>query len=629
MPTQTVKYILDADTSKASSGLKSAAKTAAKLGAAVAAVGTAFFAFQKQVVDMVNNLNDLSTRSGLATDQIQALQTAFIASGQSAGSAVSLLSRFPAVLNQVQRGTGEAADQFAKLGISATDSNGNLRDSSAVFGELVSKIQRIENPTQKAAAAVAVFGRQGAALVQALGAGEFERFQHFVTEYGVKTGPQASQQAAQFQRAIALLKVTIQGVAQRAAELLGGSGGIVFFAGKIAGILVGSFDVLESTIKFFQDLAMKAFNSITIGAMKMLRVLQETSKFLGIDVQIVDPKSLDKQIKRLQQVNAEINTIQKKEGRQLFQVLTKGFEAGSEATRNFTELVRSAKQPLNDMNAGMDQLQKSTEKTAESARKLTESISPELAGARSFVSDPLQGTIEAGIGALGVAGPQAAAIGAILQSLGQIGKKSPEELKKEFKMQTEAMIKGIEVLPDLLVTILPPVLAKFIFDLQLLLAVKLPFLLLDAILRGIFEGGKFLVNELKNFFSSGDFFGSIGKAIKDAFSDIIDFFVSVGDPTQRAFMGGGRMISAQGGIRFTGADRGLAMLHEGEFVVPQSGQAPQQVQRRLDQSQGGSGPQIIINSAIVEHSAIDALVRRIEERFGAFGASTSTLFGGV
>ena len=71
------------------------------------------------------------------------------------------------------------------------------------------------------------------------------------------------------------------------------------------------------------------------------------------------------------------------------------------------------------------------------------------------------------------------------------------------------------------------------------------------------------------------------------------------------------------------------MLHEGEFVVPQSGQTPQQVQRRLDQSGGGSGPQIIINSAIVEHSAIDALVRRIEERFGAFGAGTSTLFGGV
>lgn len=625
MPTQTVKYILDADTSKASSGLKSAAKTAAKLGAAVAAVGTAFFAFQKQVVDMVNNLNDLSTRSGLATDQIQALQTAFVASGQSAGSAVSLLSRFPAVLNQVQRGTGEAADQFAKLGISATDSNGNLRDSSAVFGELVSKIQRIQNPTQKAAAAVAVFGRQGAALVQALGAGEFERFQEFVTEYGVKTGPQASQQAAQFQRAIALLKVTIQGVAQRAAELLGGSGGIVFFAGKIAGILVGSFDVLESTIKFFQDLAMKAFNSITIGAMKMLRVLQETSKFLGIDVQIVDPKTLNKQIKRLQQVNAEINTIQKKEGRQLFQVLTRGFEAGSQATKKFTDLVTTAKQPINDMNAGMDQLQKSTEKTAEAAKKLSESISPELAGARSFVSDPLQGTIEAGIGALGVAGPQAAAIGAILQSLGALGKKTPEELREEFKLQTEAMIKGIEVLPDLLITILPPVLAKFIFDLQLLLTVKLPFILIDALIRG----GAEIIKSIRRYFSGGDFAGAIGGSIKQALGDTLGFLGAVIDPNQRAFMGGGRMISAQGGIRFTGADRGLAMLHEGEFVVPQSGQAPQQVQRRLDQSGGGSGPQIIINSAIVEHSAIDALVRRIEERFGAFGASTSTLFGGV
>lgn len=94
-----------------------------------------------------------------------------------------------------------------------------------------------------------------------------------------------------------------------------------------------------------------------------------------------------------------------------------------------------------------------------------------------------------------------------------------------------------------------------------------------------------------------------------------------------SFMSGGKFLSAEGGIRFTGRDRGLAMLHEGEFVVPQSGQAPQQVQRRLNNRQ--AGPQIVINSAVVDSNAIDSLVRQIESRFGAFGASTSTLFGGV
>jgi len=72
---------------------------------------------------------------------------------------------------------------------------------------------------------------------------------------------------------------------------------------------------------------------------------------------------------------------------------------------------------------------------------------------------------------------------------------------------------------------------------------------------------------------------------------------------------------------------GMAMLHRGEFVVPQSGQRPQQVDRQLNRS--GGGMVININSAVVDRNAVDALVREIEIRFNnTFGTSSSNLFGG-
>ena len=90
---------------------------------------------------------------------------------------------------------------------------------------------------------------------------------------------------------------------------------------------------------------------------------------------------------------------------------------------------------------------------------------------------------------------------------------------------------------------------------------------------------------------------------------------------------GGRYIpSARGGIKFTGADEGLAMLHRGEFVVPETGQMPQAVQRTM--GMGQSGINITINAAVVESNAVDELVRQIERRFQTFGSSTSPLFGG-
>ena len=93
------------------------------------------------------------------------------------------------------------------------------------------------------------------------------------------------------------------------------------------------------------------------------------------------------------------------------------------------------------------------------------------------------------------------------------------------------------------------------------------------------------------------------------------------------FRSGGRYIpSARGGIKFTGAEEGLAMLHRGEFVVPETGQMPQAVQRTM--GMGGSGINITINASVVESNAIDELVRQIERRFQTFGSSTSPLFGG-
>ena len=93
------------------------------------------------------------------------------------------------------------------------------------------------------------------------------------------------------------------------------------------------------------------------------------------------------------------------------------------------------------------------------------------------------------------------------------------------------------------------------------------------------------------------------------------------------FRSGGRYIpSARGGIKFTGADEGLAMLHRGEFVVPETGQMPQAVQRTMGMGQGGMT--ININAAVVESNAVDELVRQIERRFQTFGSSTSPLFGG-
>ena len=94
---------------------------------------------------------------------------------------------------------------------------------------------------------------------------------------------------------------------------------------------------------------------------------------------------------------------------------------------------------------------------------------------------------------------------------------------------------------------------------------------------------------------------------------------------------GGRIPSGRNGLKFTSGTfggAGLAMLHPNEYVVPSSGQRPQAIDRQLQSMNGSGGMSITINSMMTEYSAVDSLVKKIEQRFTTFGGSTSNLFAG-
>ena len=227
-------------------------------------------------------------------------------------------------------------------------------------------------------------------------------------------------------------------------------------------------------------------------------------------------------------------------------------------------------------------------------------------------------------------------------------------MNEAFQNFNRDLERGLELLPETLVRVLPAFvvsLAKVLtVDLARVIAVDLPVALIRSIpevtIAVINEVAFLLVDLVNGFKLALDQFTSFIQSVftregrRDAVASSIDglkrFFETRFDgvgalrESVSAFAGGGSFIpQAAGGMRFTGNQRsGLAMLHQGEFVVPQSGMRPQSVDRQMNRS-GGSPINIVINSPVVEQNAVDALVRRIEERFNSnFGLASSNLFGG-
>lgn len=685
--------------------------TVGALAAAYVAAGKAAFDFTRNVVDSVNDLNDLSAQSALSAQSIQAVRLAFEGSGQSAESASAFISRFPRLMADLEAGTGRASEAAAKLGLEIRDTSGQIKSSDQILRETIGSLQQIENDTERTTTAFLLLGRNAGQLLQAFAkTSNFENFLALSEEFGVKTGPEASAAAGQFQELLAALSVVVDGTKQAFVEAVGGVGFFNEFLLKTLKLVAGvqvlleenkesinefstalveigggvvdvftsmlsglenyiaeavSFLVMKLTIPLFilnqigaiSDETFAKIENVGIATQKAGRALEDIA--VGVKNTEEGAVSAGERVEELITGILAGISIESKGARPPIETLGEAIEKTGDAAKKqndeYNELVKETERASNAIESATAQffpfeaaIKKAEQQVFEledaynlAARQGIETaeISRLLAAAEEDLTKKREASAKAAeetarkerqaqldtaasivdaVASLDVgqlAGFVNPALGAIASTLITLGEKSPEQIREETLAQAEAIKNGIAVLPELILTIAPQLgvaLAEAFID-----GVQLFFVNLVNIIRDAFT----FIGRSRDITPDGD---RVGRSRRRSFlSDFINRDVSA------SFMSGGRFIpKAQGGIRFTGMQDGLAMLHRGEFVVPQSGQRPQQVDRQLNNTTGG-GMTININSAVVDRNAVDALVREIEIRFNnQFGTSSSSLFGG-
>ena len=146
-----------------------------KMGLAFAVTGAAITAglglMVKSTVEYNEEMLKTSERTGVAIETLSKLK--FVADQTE--------SSFEAVANGLkflQRNTFEAingnqdlADTFEFLGVQLKDVNGQTRDTEKLFLDLADRFTKIQDPAQKTAIAMQIFGRSGAELIPILNLG--------------------------------------------------------------------------------------------------------------------------------------------------------------------------------------------------------------------------------------------------------------------------------------------------------------------------------------------------------------------------------------------------------------------------------------------------------------------------
>lgn len=184
------------------------------IGAITASMGLML----RSTMDNADTIMQLADITGLSAERLQELQYVGAKVDVELETMTGSQSKLIKAMVAAQGGAKTQSDAFKTLGVSVTDSNGNLRDSNVVFMEAIDALGKMSNPTEQSALALKLFGRGAMELNPLIKAGSTEIAN--LTEEARKSGAVISGESMgaidKFGDSTAAMKLQLTGVISQA-----------------------------------------------------------------------------------------------------------------------------------------------------------------------------------------------------------------------------------------------------------------------------------------------------------------------------------------------------------------------------------------------------------------------------
>ena len=256
---------------------KKAATAVAGVVSAVAGVITGLAKLTLDAAEAADELQTLSTKTGISTAELQKMQYAAGTVDVEVETIAGAMGKLTKNMDAAASGTGAAADAFKSLGVEVKNSDGSFRDRNEVFQETIAALGQIPDEVQRDATAMAIFGKSaqelnplilgGAEALAELGThaeeaglilseGALSDLSQLSDRFGVlkqTVGLAGQQFLAQFAAPLTNAINTVIGAVERlvAAFQKGGFSELATTAGQIVTELVGKFNEALPEISSF------------------------------------------------------------------------------------------------------------------------------------------------------------------------------------------------------------------------------------------------------------------------------------------------------------------------------------------------------------------------------------------
>lgn len=145
------------------SSVGSMVKSAAKVGTAIAAGTSAavggLMALANKTADTADTFDKSSLRTGLEVEELQRLNYAAGQSGIELSSLEKSAKKLNDRLGEVSEGNSKTAEMFDKLGVSVKDSEGNMRSTTDIYNDTLTKLADMGDTAEATAIGTDLFGK--------------------------------------------------------------------------------------------------------------------------------------------------------------------------------------------------------------------------------------------------------------------------------------------------------------------------------------------------------------------------------------------------------------------------------------------------------------------------------------
>ena len=242
-------------------------KTFAALGILVS--GGAFVGLIKGAIDSADSFGKMADQTGIAANTLQAYVNAGKLAGVSQETIDKGLRRLAQSMREADQGVATYSDSFDSLGISVRATDGTLKSSEQVLGEISNKFAELPDGATKAAISMEIFGRSGASLINLLNGGAAS-----LTEFNYAVSNEFAQNAEFFNDQIATLAIKFDGFRKQLTDAL------LPALNTIVSVFSDLFSADNDFTGFFNAMEI-GIRGISIGIFATIKLVDEVIRIIG------------------------------------------------------------------------------------------------------------------------------------------------------------------------------------------------------------------------------------------------------------------------------------------------------------------------------------------------------------